>query len=376
MPAHSRLLALAQLCFLAVAFFPIAALPAQTPDALDISPLEATLELSEKAKAQFGSEEIIKTLGEIADANEANREKFPHAIGKFELIDLSGPSAKWPKKLYPIAVDFWFAADGQKFRSRFNNGSRTGRTPVRVESIVTPEHYIRFSPNWNIRQLPAFPPIEGFEEQSGPIAYRDRAALARGDKWSDALNAASLLYLSQQQPAESYCRLMIQFHQGKKEEWESFPKCYVDIQKQGDRRITKLVFLNPALAAANGRSACIVFDSDAGNLPIRYTSFKEGKLDLDEAWTYEPHQGGLFPASHRHTTYRDGEESHERRLKTASIEFTEPKESDFDLDRLNFQYGDRLHDKLEKKLLIWDGVNFVSAEGFKFDKSKAPAPVK
>ena len=39
------------------------------------------IEILEKAKAQFGAEEILKTLAEIADANQSNRDKFPHAIG-------------------------------------------------------------------------------------------------------------------------------------------------------------------------------------------------------------------------------------------------------------------------------------------------------
>ena len=128
---------------------------------------------------------------------------------------------------------------------------------------------------------------------------------------------------------------------------------------------------NPDPAGGVDRSTSTsVFSSDAGFNLVSYEMSCFGKPEQTRRCSFREVEGIFIPSEfeYKHFRWADVEEAYltlHRRFTLKEVQVNEPLEPGvFEIENLGLEYGDRMVDRIENRLTVFDGKQFVPAEQF------------
>lgn len=254
-------------------------------------------------------------------------------------------------------------------------------------NIVTSEHWIHLPVNERLGQLREFSEVRGISEKEGGRVARRKAVddTANESEFGKIVDPRELFGVRGTSFAD-FCDLYRSALDGERTERErELAGRNVQIQRRdvGDQvsYIVTVVYRDPSTDATILTTET-TFDGSVGFNATRWRQVSSSGRDAYlRTFTYAKIDGIYVPSRVTHEFFGMNGGGHSGfPIKRRELELTDAKvnaaidQTAFERDQLGIEYGERMVDESEGDLKVFDGSQFVAANGFVFDAAKAHEP--
>lgn len=338
-------------------------------------------------KAEVGREvpldEIAKTLDMLGQRIEANYKAINSWSGTFDVTERyrsTNPRNPQYEQISHAVVEFFTESGQGRIRINYRavepmqfigENVKAGYNPLREHTrwVRTPEQLLHFSPGDLRNNVKGFPRIEGLPPgQSFRVLYREPSKAGDQYRFQGYIDPLSF-FGDGSKPYWQFCYSFARSLRG-----EVHLDLAEDLKKNVTLRERRKGAAKEYVLAVRAMPYEVVFSSVAGfNVISEKFIGPHGELVQSQEYKFRKEKGVFIPCEVEFNKYEDRSSKDSRRLPTQHRVFTlkktqvnEPIDpAVFEIQSLGLRYGDRMVDRIENRMQVFDGKKFVPANQLK-----------
>jgi hypothetical protein len=332
---------------------------------------------------EIPTDEIAKTLDMLGQRIEANYRAIRSWSGTFDVKEhFRRTHDPQYEQISHAAVEFY--AEPGRGRIRINNraveptrilGNSNIRPVIALREsrwVRTPDELLRFPVNDLQHSVEGFPRIEGPSPGAGfRIVYREPPKAAEQYQFQGYIDP--LLFFGNGQPYWEFCSMSAGALRGERgADNRDYARRNFALRVRRKGAATHYVFAQRFKGAGAGGLE-LVFSSEAGFNVVSQEFVVQGQPVQIDHYKFREQKGAHIPWDVDHEKYEDRGEKDPKRLPAQHRVYTlkqtqvnEPIDpAVFAIESLGLRPGDRMVDRIENQMQVFDGTKLVPANKFK-----------
>jgi len=366
--------------------------PYETASAATTDKVEAKVEplqrdSDEEEGRDIPVEEIANKLDMLGQRIEANYKAITSWSGTYDLVEQRAkrgpPGADEYTRVSHAAVEFFAEPTRDRIRIDYREVEPTvisdpniHAVPIDARWVRTPEHLLQFSPS-NLEQehhVEGFPRIENDVPGAFRVLYREPPKGAERYMYQGYVDPRSFFGNGSEQPYRTLCSTAAGILRGEHgADNAEYGKKNMAMRERRKGAGAEYVFAQRFKPVESGPTFEWVFSSEVGFNVVSQTIVSQGELRQSQEYTFRAEKGIFLPFEAQHKQYEDSNTPDSAKSPTMHRTFTlkttrvnEPIDpAVFEPASLGLKEGDRMVDRIENQMLVFDGEQFVPAEKFK-----------